>query len=804
MLNLIFLAIGIYIVSFLPWLFTIQSWVIVFFGASGIFFSYRSHYKLKPLLIFLTLISVGIGWGHLRAERVLEHQLPESLNKHDYVIKGFVRGSVKRQANRLSFDFDVESFDAQPHNNVVTPNSYSLDHLRLSWYAKVGSLPSLHAGEHWQLLVRLKQPHGLTNFSGFDYQAWLVEKHFSATGYVLASDFNRLITLDNCNWLCFLSSNLSRLREDIRFFILAADLSDRNKAIISALTIGDKSGLGKWWGDLSRLGIVHLLVISGLHIGLVAVLGVLFGISINRILMIMTFDFRNKAIFSRFFPPLCGLLSAFFYSLLAGFSLPTQRAMVVVIFVMLCKMFYLRISPYVAFIWALFLIGVAQPLAVIGASFWLSFSAVSILLFYFVPRITVNRNRSGLFLSQWILFVGMTAPLLLFVGKISWLGLVVNLVAVPYVSFITVPLCLMAAVLFFFSVSAAQLLWQWAGFSIDGLWLLFDFLPADWGFYYFSLPTSTLFFTCLVLSAFTVLLPRGLLSRWILILPFMLHVLAHKSRLPLRITILDVGQGLSVVVESQSKLLVYDVGASYGESFDMGSAVVSPFIVSRGFKQVDRVVVSHGDMDHFGGFKGLSDSLPVKQAVLPPGIFSHALQGNSFVGEKSYCYASKRWHWEFKNSSSESEWIYFDILLPKLEGRVAEMEDSNNNSCVLLIRWRDISILLPGDIEKHSERLLLENYELPPVDLLVAPHHGSKTSSGRDFIKQLMPTHVVFSAGYQHHFGHPHSDVIKRYELFGSKQWATADNGAVTFEWNYSGDLKVLTAMESKARFWWR
>ena len=156
--------------------------------------------------------------------------------------------------------------------------------------------------------------------------AWLVEKHFSATGYVLVSDFNRLITLDNCNWLCFLSSNLSRLREDIKLFIFSTDLSDRNKAIISALTIGDKSGLGKWWGDLSRLGIVHLLVISGLHIGLVAGLGVLFGITINRILMIMTFDFRNKAIFSRFFPPLCGLLAPFFLQSASGlFSSYTAR-----------------------------------------------------------------------------------------------------------------------------------------------------------------------------------------------------------------------------------------------------------------------------------------------------------------------------------------------------------------------------------------------------------------------------------------------------------------------------------------------
>jgi competence protein ComEC len=144
--------------------------VIVFFGAIGIFFSHRFHYQLTPLLIFFTLISVGIGWGHIKAERVLEYQLPESLNKHVYVIKGFVRGPVNRQANRLSFDFDVESFETQSHTTMVTPNSYSLDHLRLSWYAKVGSLSSLHAGDHWQLLVRLKQPRGLTNFSGFDYQ----------------------------------------------------------------------------------------------------------------------------------------------------------------------------------------------------------------------------------------------------------------------------------------------------------------------------------------------------------------------------------------------------------------------------------------------------------------------------------------------------------------------------------------------------------------------------------------------------------------------------------------------------------
>jgi competence protein ComEC len=805
MFCLIFLAIGLFIVSFLPSLFTAYNLVVVLITLCVVglfFFRYRSCFK--PVLIFIVLLILGLCWGLINAHRVLENQLPVSLDKSDFVVRGVVRSLVNKQSNRLSFVMDVYSINHDSDVNNILHNVSSLKKLRLSWYGKVGSMPNLNSGDQWQLLVRLKRPRGLGNFAGFDYHVWLVENNFSATGYVLASDLNRPIGMNYCGWFCSLKIILSRLRENLQLSIYAADLSDRNKAIISALTIGDKSILGKWWGDLSRLGIVHLLVISGLHIGLVAGLGFLFGQTICRVLMLMTVNFNIRNNFSHYFPPLCGLFFALFYSLLAGFSLPTQRAMVAVILVMLCKILYLRLSAFTAFVWALFLIAITQPLAVIGASFWLSFSAVAVLLLYFVPRVTLKKKKSQLFFSQWILFVGMAAPLLLFVGKISWLGIVVNLIAVPLVSFITVPLCLIGAMVFFYAVSVAQLLWQWAGSSIDGLWFLVELLPVNWGFYHFSFPTSALFFGCLMLLAFAALLPKGLLSRWILILPFMLHLLAHKPRLPLRITVLDVGQGLSVVVESQTKLMVYDVGAAYGDGFDMGSAVVAPFVINRGFKQIDRVVVSHGDNDHFGGFKGLSQNLPVKKAFLTPGFFSQAFNDDSFAGKKGYCDGSKRWKWLFKNSAAKTEWIFFDILFPVWDSLGGVMEDSNNNSCVLLIRWRDISILLPGDIEKQAERLLLERYQLPPVDLLVAPHHGSKTSSGKNFVEQLMPTHVVFSAGYRHHFGHPHKDVVARYQQRGSQLWSTAEDGAITFEWNDSGELNILTAKESRAKFWWR
>jgi competence protein ComEC len=807
MFYLISFSIATFLISFLPKLLPQEFSLTLIVSVFLLFLFcliYNKFIKTLPIKIFLVIFLsfIGLSWGSKSGQTLLNSQLPLSQDKGQFVVIGFINGLVNKQANRLSFNFVINSIENYSEGSSFKPPS--LKNLRLSFYGNIGSFPEIDAGEHWQFLVRLRSPRGLDNFSGFDYKAWLIENNVSATGYVVSSTLNRFISDFPCTIFCIIKRYIVVSREQIRSFIFSSHLSERNKAIISALTIGDKSGLVKWWGDLSRLGIVHLLVISGLHIGLVAGLGFLFGLSICRVLILITVNLNNYVSFSHYFPPLCGLFLALSYSLLAGFSLPTQRAMVVVILFMLCKIFYLRLSPYTAFIWALLLIALTQPLAVIGASFWLSFSAVGILLLYFVPRFTLIKNKSQLFLSQLVLFVGMAAPLLLFVGKISWLGIAFNLIAVPFVSFITVPLCLIGAMIFFYSTSLAQLLWGWAGSSINGLWFLVELLPAKWGFYYFPFPTSGLFFGCLILLAVAILLPKGLLSRWILILPFILHLLAHKPRLPLRITVLDVGQGLSVVVESQSKLMIYDVGASYGDSFDMGSAVVSPFVISRGFKQVDKVVVSHGDIDHFGGFNGLAQNLPVKKALLPPGLFAKAFQDDSFNGVKGYCYGSQRWQWAIKNSSAETEWIYFNILSPTLDSTGGAIKDSNNNSCVLLIRWRDISILLPGDIERQAERLLLESYQLPPIDLLVAPHHGSKTSSSPNFVDQSMPAHVVFSAGYRHHFGHPHADVVARYSRFGSELWSTADDGAITFEWDDSGALSILTAKSSRTPFWWR
>jgi competence protein ComEC len=292
----------------------------------------------------------------------------------------------------------------------------------------------------------------------------------------------------------------------------------------------------------------------------------------------------------------------------------------------------------------------------------------------------------------------------------------------------------------------------------------------------------------------------------LLLLPFMLLLVCHKPRPPLRVSVLDVGQGLAVIIEASDRLLVYDTGPLYSPQFNAGSGVIAPFIRRRGYTAIETLVISHGDMDHAGGYFGLNDSLEVKQSLLAPGYFDKIAQTSSFDSRNiSQCISGKSWSWPIQSDLYlPKEQIYFDVLMPIKKYFSQVIPDENNFSCVLVIRWRDKSILLAGDIEKSAESFFLQRYNLPPVSLLVAPHHGSKTSSSKPFIGMLKPKHVVFSAGYRHHFGHPHKDVVDRYRALGSTLWNTASSGSVSFEWDINGDLTIFTARKGKADYWWR
>ena len=798
---LIMLTLGIFSVAWWPWL--PSFWVSCAVVAS-----------LLPLWIVARLrgivfLAAGMLWGIFCGHQLLDRSLPEPLGGEEFLVSGRIVSLVDSNAVRSRFSFAAETIQRREDPELQLGSGKLL----LSWYAA----ENLEPGQRWQLVLRLRRPRGFVNPGAFDYQSWLLQQGYTATGYVRSATLAQRLPEEL--GINYLMAQPLRLRSLIQSAIEQADLSPRGRAVLLALSIGDKRQLASWWKDLARLGIVHLLVISGLHIGLMALLGGLFGKGLVRLCIVFSvlfnkffnklfrgfrgFAWRQSTVSLHWLPPVTGLLAAGAYSLLAGFSLPTQRALIAVAVVVLAKLCFRRIQPFVCLVWALCLIALLQPLAVLSAGFWLSFTAVAILILWFSPWQSRDRwwPKKRTVSAQLALLVVMSVPLLFFIGRLSWLAPIVNLVAVPWVSLVTVPSTLLGCLLLPISEQAAGAIWQLSDWSVQLLWKFLYLLPRDLGFLVSPVGASSLVLAAALLAGLCLMLPRYLCERWLGVLPLTLLVLcSDKPKFGLRVTVLDVGQGLAVVVETKGHSLLYDSAAQYSPAFSAGSGIIAPYLWQRGWRAIDMTIISHEDGDHSGGFAGLQQVLPSRQIMTGPGVdYPPGIIAGQAV---DICSAGAQWRWDN---------VLFEVLAPAEALEQGARISGNNSSCVLHIRWQDISVLLPGDIESTAEYQLLDSgslvdrslQESPSLDLLVAPHHGSKTSSTPRFVRQLRPKQVVFSAGYQHQFGHPHPSVSKRYVDAGSGIWNTAEQGAITFEWLLSGELKITAARRETQR-WWR
>ena len=409
----------------------------------------------------------------------------------------------------------------------------------------------------------------------------------------------------------------------------------------------------------------------------------------------------------------------------------------------------------------------------------------------------------------------MSVPLVFFMGRLSWLAPLVNLIAVPWVSLVTVPSVLLGCLVLPVSNNIAEAIWKLSNWSVELLWKFLHLLPSEQGFLVSPVGASSLVLLAALLAGLCLLLPRQFSERWLGVLPLaLLLVFNARPKVGLRVTVLDVGQGLAVVVEADQQSLLYDSGAQFSPAFSVGSGIVAPFLWQRGWSAINTTVISHEDGDHSGGFTPLQQVLPSVELITGPGVdYPEALLQGQNV---EICRAGTQWRWGE---------VLFEILSPAVAAdSIASGANTsgsylrgNNSSCVMRIRWRDIQVLLPGDIESAAEYELLDSGRLDSaqVDLLVAPHHGSKTSSTPRFVQQLRPKHVIFSTGYQHQFGHPHPSVVKRYNAVGSRIWNTAEQGAITFEWlstrglfkeasrELDKELSITTARGQEQR-WWR
>lgn len=696
---------------------------------------------------------VGLLWAGFQAQSQLADRLPEALAGKDIVISGEITAIPTVRDRLVRFELTPDS-SAYPRR------------IRLNWYRAPSPYPS--AGEQWQLTVRLKPPHGMSNPGSFDYEKWLFTQRIGATGYVRDSATNQRVEKASV-W------DINRLRQQLQVRLKNLLPDATQLPLLQGLAIGIRDDLNdSHWQTLRQTGTSHLLAISGLHIGLAAAIGF--------------FLFR---FFWRLFPTLLlrvpahyagalgGIVLAAFYASLAGFTVPTQRAFVMVATIMLALVWKRPLYPLHVLAVSLVLVLIIDPFAVINAGFWLSFSAVALIVFTCSNRYPKKRwNWAGIHL--WIA-IGLIPLLVLFFGQISIISPIANLLAVPLVSFLVVPIILSGMVMLSVSESLAGWLLNIADYLLDLMWqwlrLLANSPISDW-----HSPFLPPIMIGLVAIAVTLLLlPRGWPAKWlawVLLLPIWFYQADKPESGQFYLSALDVGQGLATVIETKDHVLVFDTGPKYSKFFDTGKAVVVPFLKHRGINTVDKLIVSHSDNDHIGGVESLTNLIAINET------YSSDLKA---LPNATACVAGQAWFWNQ---------VKFEILHPV---QTTPTSNNNNRSCVLKITANDRSALLPGDIEKESEYQLLNRYgKALQADILVVPHHGSRTSSTTRFVQTVDPDYGVFSVGHHNRYNFPVKSVLKRYQKQGTNILRTDHHGAILFRDN----TQPIRWRREKARLW--
>ncbi|MDT8397270.1 MAG: DNA internalization-related competence protein ComEC/Rec2 [Pseudomonadales bacterium] len=745
-----------------------------------------------PGLHLAGIFSLGIAWALLRASLLLMELLPPALENRDIWIEGTVAGLPQESEGSRRFLFSQDKRCPQPalHDCDFAELPPLKRQLLLSAYADERVEP----GQRWRLKVRLKRPHGFANPGGFDYEAWLLQQGISATGYIRADTDNQLLRDDA-------GPNFARLRFSFRenyralFGTESEPVLPRHTGLIHALTIGDRYLISNsQWELFSATGTNHLMVISGLHVGFMALLAY----HLLSALMRCSTRFMLRCPAQQA-GAIGAMLAAFGYSGLAGFSLPAQRALIMVLVLMGGRLTRRHTLGSNSLALALGLVLLRDPMAVQAIGFWLSFGAVTVLMLQGTEL--ANRaeyiGMSARFLllckTQLFLFIGLLPLMLLFFQRTSLLAPLVNPLAIPYVSLLVVPLCLGGLLLTGFAPAVAELLFRLADFLLGFFVQTLEYLVVrTTDLAVMELPALPWWASALlIVCVLGLLLLPGRQKLWAApgLLTLLLPVAAPMHAGELRLHVLDVGQGLAVVVETASHRLVYDTGPAYSPRFDAGSGVLLPFLRARNIRSIDAIVISHGHDDHAGGLTMLAKRFPAAR------LLAGEPEKINVDGGAETCRAGQSWHWDD---------VDFEFLHPD-----QAFYGANNISCVLKISSGRHAVLLTGDIEALAEQRLLSDPALQTgdgsrlqADILVAPHHGSRSSSGSSFVRAVDPAYVVFSAGYLNAFGHPHPQVTARYRQAQVVMFNTAHDGAVSFAFSAGSLGEPQTWREQRKRWW--
>jgi len=619
--------------------------------------------------------------------------------------------------------------------------------------------------------VKLKAAHGLANPNTFDYEKWLAMNGLEATGYIIS--YQKLAgaaaAYGIAQWRQRLFNQLRALRAQFP-----------HVDSIAAITLGLASLLSYQQREiLTATGTHHLYAVSGLHIGLI--FGFFFVLieRLWRYLLLQRFPYPARDV------ALIGALpAAIAYAALAGFSVPTQRALLMLLCIVCAALGRRQIALLQSLAVALLLILIYDPQTTLSMSFWLSFTAVAMIAFFLL----IMPNLRG-----WKLWFGMHAylstvmimPTLVFFDYGALIAPLANMIVVPLTAFLVLPCSLLAVSSLSFSESLGVFFLRIADRLFEWLWQINARLADITVDYFYALETWHIAFVLAAILLFLALKQKTLRMLSLLLLFPLVPALDTPPPIAsgaFRVVFFDVGQGLSVLVQTQRHNLIYDTGPSYSSGFNTADSVILPYLRAQRINTIDTLIVSHNDNDHAGS----------AAALLAASMPRQLLSGEPLtVGKHTFarCQRGQSWRWDD---------VLFEILYPPIAGRAS----GNNASCVLRISNRKHSLLLTADIEKEAERVLLA-YPPAASDVMLIPHHGSRTSSTPELIDAVSPTLAVVTSGYRNRFSLPKADVIARYYARGIQVLDTSRSGALTVDFPPDAPLE-LQAYRTHNRPYWR
>jgi competence protein ComEC len=763
-------------------------------------------------------LALGFFWAALLAHAALAPSLAKADEGRNVTLVGTIDNLPYRFDGGVRFNFAVE--------RVVGGAMQVPPRVALSWYAgfrgETVAVGDVQPGERWEFTVRLQRPHGNANPYGFDYELWLLEQGVRATGYVRTEGRNVRLA----PFVASFNNVVEHARAVLRGRILRA-LPDKEYAnVIVALVVGDQRGIGQSdWLVFTRTGISHLISISGLHITMIA------GLFALATSWLWRRSFFTRAQLPLLLPAqkvaaLAGMLAALLYVLLAGFGVPAQRTLYMLAVVALALWRDRLTSITHVLCLAAGVVVLLDPWAVMWPGFWLSFGAVAAIL-YVTAGLTAaslqpanplalaeegtRRSPRGIPLTrrqrlladlkiavrvQYAVTVGLVPLTMLLFAQVSVVSPLANAVAIPVVSLIVTPLALAG------SLMPEMLAVPVLNLAHATIWLLAQLLQwmsaspiAVW-----SAPTPSPWMFCwALLGTAWMLMPRGWPVRWLGLatwIPLLAAAPSHPEEGAFRVTAFDVGQGMALLIETSGHRLVYDTGPSYTPESNGGNRVIVPYLRARGITGLDGLIVSHSDADHAGGALAVMESVPTAWAAtsLPSG---HPIV--RVARRHIRCAAGQRWSWDG---------VRFDMLHPTTESYADASLKTNARSCTLKVSAGGHAMLLAGDIEAAQEAELLARQSPVPgqgvelgADVLLAPHHGSGTSSTLAFLQAVRPRAAIFQVGYRNRYHHPKIEVYERYGQLGVQRLRTDESGAILMD--FGTRVQAASYRSEHRRYWY-